>query len=99
MAATRIATSSNRDLQPLGTGGQLTIGASEALSALLTRELTSAHAALFAEPQARSERGEVDWCAECTGPADPLSHLPPEQAVPVQAELDRLEADIRALMA
>jgi hypothetical protein len=99
MVATRIATTSTRDLQPLGTGGQLTIDAAEVLFALLTRELTPMHAALFAEPHANSERGEVDWYAEGTGPAEPLSRLPPDQAAPVQAELDRLSHDIRALMA
>jgi hypothetical protein len=99
MAATRIATTSTRDLQPLGTGGQLTIDAAGVLFALLTRELTPGHAALFAEPHANSERGEVDWYAEGTGPAEPLSRLPPEQAARVQAELDRLSSDIRALVA
>jgi hypothetical protein len=99
MVATRIATTSTRDLQPLGTGGQLTIDAAGVLFALLTRELTPMHAELFAEPHANSERGEVDWYAEGTGPAEPLSRLPPEQAAPVQAEFDRLSGDIHALVA
>ena len=99
MAASRIATTSARDLQPLGTGGQRTIDSAEALTALLARKLTPAHAALFAEPHANSERGEVDWYAEGTGPAEPLSRLSPEQAAPVRAELDRLSDDIRALVA
>lgn len=99
MVATRIATTFTRDLQPLGTGGQLAIDAAEALFALLTRELTPTHAALFAEPHANIERGEVDWYAEGAGSAERLSRLPPEHAAPVQAELDRLSGDIRGLVA
>jgi hypothetical protein len=97
MVASRIATTSARDLQPLGTGGQLVIATAPTLLALLARELSPAHAALFAEPQPNSARGEVDWYAEGSGPALPLDQLPPDQRATIEARLDRLSDDIRAL--
>ncbi|HEY0181284.1 MAG TPA: hypothetical protein VGC09_00615 [Rhodopila sp.] len=94
MTATLIATTSTRDLQPLGTGGRLAIDAAEPLMALLRHRLSAEHAALFAEPHVNASRGEVDWYAEGTGPAVPLPDLSPEQAAPVRAQLDRLSQDI-----
>jgi hypothetical protein len=99
VTATIIATTAARDLRALGTGGQLTIGAAGALLALLTRELSADHAALFAEPQPHPQRSEVDWYAEGSGPALPLSQLPADQQAAAQAVLDRLGGDIRALIA
>lgn len=97
MARSLIATTSARDLQPLGTGGQQTVAAAEAIHALLLRELTPAHAALLAEPQPNTARGEIDWYAEGSGEAVPLASLPPAEADRARAALDRLSADIRAL--
>lgn len=99
MTRSLVATTSAQNLQPLGTGGQLAIGAAEALHALILRELTPAHAALLAEPQPNAARGEVDWYAEGDGEAVPLPRLPPEAAAPVRAELDRLTDDIRTVSA
>ena len=98
MAATRIATTTVRELQALGTGGQRAIDAADTLLALLARELSPAHAALFAEPQADAARGVIDWYAEGSGPAPPLSTLPPDRAAAAQARLDALTGDIRVLI-
>ena len=92
-----IAVTSSRELQALGTGGQLAIEAAAALSALLARELTSDHAALFAEPHRNEARGEVDWYAEGKGPAVPLAEVSPDAARTARAILDRLTDDIREL--
>lgn len=96
MASSLIATTSNRDLQALGTGGRRSIDVAEALGALLSSQLSPAHAALSTEPQPDSARGEVNWYAEGSGPAEPITRLSAEQAAPVQAEADRLVADIRS---
>lgn len=98
MAATRIATTAIRDLQVLGTGGQRTIDAADTLLALLTRELSPAHAAIFAEPQVDAARGVIDWYAEGSGPAEPLSTLPPDLAAAAQARLEALIHDIQGLI-
>jgi hypothetical protein len=98
MASSLIATTSNRDLQALGTGGRRSIDVAEALAVLLGNQLSPAHAALFAEPQPDSARGEVNWYAEGSGPAEPITRLSAVQAAAVQAEADRLVADIRGLI-
>jgi hypothetical protein len=98
MPSSLIATTSDRDLNALGTGGRRSIDAAEALAALLGSQLSPAHAALFAEPQPDIARGEVNWYAEGSGPAEPFTRLPAEQAATVRAEADRLVADIRGLI-
>jgi hypothetical protein len=97
MPTSYIAVTRARDLQALGTGGQLAIEAASTLAALLSRELSPAHAALFAEPHPNPARGEVDWYAEGEGPVAPLAEIPEPERAAVQAELDRLVGDIRRL--
>ena len=97
MASQRIATTRSRDLQPLGTAGQLAVDSWGALSALLARTLSPAHAALLSEPVADAARGEIDWYAEGDGPATPLTDLPPASRVAVAGQLAVLRGDIMAL--
>jgi hypothetical protein len=93
--ATRIATTRSQDLQALGTAGQLAIESWGALTALLARELSPAHAALLAEPAANPARGEVDWYG--AGEALPLTSLPQAQREAAQARLDDLVGAIVTL--
>jgi hypothetical protein len=99
MTAMRIATTRGQDMQPLGLGGQRVIDAAASITAVLTRTLSAAHAALFAEPEADTARGEIDWYAEVHGPVGVLSELPEPQKSTAQAELDRLTAGISQLAA
>jgi len=97
MTAMRIATTRSQDMQPLGLGGQRVIDAAASIAAVLTRMLSPAHAALFAEPEPDAGRGEIDWYAEVAGPVAVLSELPEPQKSAAQAELDRLTAGISTL--
>ena len=99
MASLRIAGTDNRTLQALAAAGQTGIEAWGALHALLERELSPAHAAVLAEPVANEVQGTVDWYAAGEGEAARLIDLPPAARDPLQAVLDRLLADIRALAA
>lgn len=97
MASIRIATTRAGDLQALAAAGQAGTEAWTTLHALLTRELSAAHAALLAEPVVNESQGSVDWYADGAGDAVRLADLPPGPRAAAQAELDRLTADVRAL--
>lgn len=99
MAAIRIATTRQRDMQPLAVAGQTTIEAWLTLQTVLARELGPAHAALLAEPVLNPALGEVDWYADAAGPVRPQSALTAGEQAAVWAEAGRLVADIRALAA
>lgn len=99
MAITRIATTRQRDLQPLGTAGQTAIECWSVLSTLLMREIDPAHAALLAEPVVNPGRGETDWYADGNTPAVPLTMADPTTRDAAKGERTRLEEDIRALAA
>jgi hypothetical protein len=97
MASSYIGVTHAGELQALGTGGQLAIERAGPLAALLRRELSPAHAALFAEPHPDPARGEVYWYAEGDGPAVPLAELPDAERWAAQAEFDRLFGEVEAL--
>ncbi len=99
MAVLRIATTRQQDLQPLSTAGQNAAEAWSTLTAWLTRELSAAHAQLFAEPVVNAARGETDWYADGDGPAAVLTALEAEAQQTVRAELTRLITDLQALVA
>ena len=97
--AVLVATTRARDVQALGTAGQLTTESWSALHRLLEQRLSPAHAALLAEPVTNAAQGETDWYAETGQPVRRLSSLPPDERTVAQGELDRLTADIQALAA
>lgn len=97
MAINRITTTRQRDLHPLGTAGQTTIESWSVLAALLTRELSPAHAALLAEPVVDIARGETDWYTESDATPVQLGLIDQQAQAAVRAEQERLERDIRAL--
>ncbi len=99
MAAALIATTRAREIQALGTAGQLTTDSWAALHRLLTQRLGPDHAALLAEPVTNAAQGETDWYADTALPARPLSSLPPDEAAAARAALDRLSGDTLALAA
>ena len=99
MPAQRIATTRQRDMQPLAVAGQTTIEAWLTLQTLLTRELGPAHAALLAEPVPNPALGEVDWYADAAGPVRPVQALPPAEQAALWTEAGRLVEDTRALAA
>lgn len=92
-----ITTTRTQDLQPLAAAGQTAVEAWRTLHTLLLGELSSAHAALLAEPVANEARGEVDWYAEGNGPALRLQDLEGPARAAAQARLDGLVGDIQAL--
>jgi hypothetical protein len=99
MATLHIGTTRLQDLQPLAAAGQTATQAWAVLSALLSRELSPAHAALLAEPVENSARGETDWYADGDGPAPPIDTLPPDARAAAEDVLGRLIADIERLAA
>jgi hypothetical protein len=99
MAIIRIATTRQRDFQPLATAGQTAVESWSVLVALLARELSPAHAAFFAEPVENPARGEIDWYADSDGEMIPLPLADPAIQAAATAERNRLEQDIRALAA
>jgi hypothetical protein len=99
MAIIRIATTRQRDFQPLGTAGQTAVESWSVLVALIARELSAAHAALLAEPVVDAARGETDWYAEGNGTATPIGMADPAVRSAAVGERARLERDIRALAA
>ena len=97
MASLRIATTRTQDLQPLAGSGQAGVAAWGALHALLTRELSAAHAAVLAEPMVNEAQGTIDWYAEGEGAGARLIDLPEPVRARVQARLDQLAGEIGAL--
>lgn len=97
MAVIRIATTRQRDFRPLGTAGQVAIESWSVLTTLLARELSSAHAALFAEPVVDATRGETDWYAEGDGTPMPIGLADPGVRQAVLTERTRLQQDISGL--
>ena len=97
MAIIRITTTRQRDFQPLGTAGQTAVEAWSVLSTMVSRELSPAHAALFAEPVIDAMRGETDWYTEGDSPPIPISLADPTVRAAVLDEKARLERDIRGL--
>jgi len=89
-----IASSSNTELTPQGSGGRLAHQHWEQITSHLRRTLSDRHAALFAEPNPDPARGAIDWY----GPegAVPLDSLPDPERAAAEAELAALVADIRA---
>jgi len=96
MANLRIATTRSQDLQPLAAAGQTAIESWRRLHAMLSKDLSPAHAALLAEPVVNQARGEVDWYAEGDGPAIPLQDLPEPARAAAGARQGQLVGDIRA---
>jgi hypothetical protein len=99
MSSLLVATTRLQDLQPLAAAGQTPTEAWAVLSALLTRELSPAHAALLAEPVENPSRAETDWYVEGDGPVLPLDQLDPAARTAAEARLDTLVADIERLAA
>lgn len=99
MTTQPIATTAGRDLTPLGTGGQRAVDCWDTLTLLLERELSTAHAALLAEPLTNAARGAIDWYARGEGAAAPLSALPEAARAAVSARLEALVGGIEALAA
>jgi hypothetical protein len=99
MAVIRIATTRQRDFRPLGTAGQIAIDSWSVLTTLLARELSPAHAALFAEPVVDAARGETDWYAEGDGSPVPIGLADPGVRETALNERARLEQGIRGLAA
>src|SRR4051794_2605977 len=98
MTTRRIAVTSGAEFQPVGAGGTLAVDHWDALTAQIALELTPAHAALFAEPQRRDGRGEIDWYAEGSGPAERADTLSPAERDSLLAEWSKLRTEIRELV-
>ena len=91
-----IATTSNADLQTLGTGGQSAVSAWGQITNHLRRSLGEAHADLLAEPNPDPDRGTTDWYGPRIGACVALLDLPEPQQSTSRAKLARLLGDIRA---
>lgn len=97
MTGTRIDTTRSQDVQALVIGGMSVVDAWSTLSALLTSQLSSDHAALLAEPVPNPARGETDWYAEGPGKVTRLAELPPDERAAANAVFQQRRADITQL--
>lgn len=97
MSRTPIAITRDEELEPLLLDGEPVVDAADTIAALLARELSPRHVALFAEPVPDPVRGEIDWFAGGEGAVAPFASLSGEARAAAQAELDRLIGDIRSL--
>ncbi len=95
MATHRITTTRNAELQAFGTGGMIATDAWAALSSLLERDLSPAHAALLAEPHPGN--GIVDWYTKGTVAPVRLADAPADVRAAAEATLAKLTNDIHAL--
>lgn len=93
----KIASRSSSGLRPQGTGGQTALEIHPTIDRYLRRNLSAAHADLFAEPNVVSVGSMVDWYASIETPAAPrlLSDVPEERRAALYARLAGLVNDIR----
>jgi hypothetical protein len=91
MARSLAATTRDAELRALAVAGQPVAGAWAQITGHLTRRLSPAHAALFAEPSPDPTRGTTDWYAEGEGETKSLDEVPS-----LLPRFEQLVADIRA---
>ena len=95
--STRIAVSLRGQMRALASQGIFATDCYEQLKAILQQKLGADHAALLAEPQHNAEGNSVDWYAEGSGPAVPLTELSEPEAQALRAQAGALAADIASL--
>ena len=93
----RIAVSLRGQMRALASQGIFATDCYEQLKAILQQKLGADHAALLAEPQHNAEGNSVDWYAEGSGPAVPLTELSEPEAQALRAQAGALAADIAGL--
>ena len=93
----RIAVSLRGQMRALASQGIFATDCYEQLKAILQQKLGADHAALLAEPQHNAEGNSVDWYAEGSGPAVPLTALSEPEAQALRAQAGALAADIAGL--
>ena len=93
----RIAVSLRGQMRALASQGIFATDCYEQLKAILQQKLGADHAALLAEPQHNAEGNSVDWYAEGSGPAVPLTELSEPEAQALRAQAGALAADIASL--
>ena len=93
----RIAVSLRGQMRALASHGIFATDCYEQLKAILQQKLGADHAALLAEPQHNAEGNSVDWYAEGSGPAVPLTELSEPEAQALRAQAGALAADIAGL--
>ena len=93
----RIAVSLRGQMRALASQGIFATDCFEQLKAILQQKLGADHAALLAEPQHNAEGNSVDWYAEGSGPAVPLTELSEPEAQALRAQAGALAADIASL--
>ena len=93
----RIAVSLRGQMRALASQGIFATDCYEQLKAILQQKLGADHAALLAEPQHNAEGNSVDWYAEGSGPAVPVTELSEPEAQALRAQVGALAADIAGL--
>lgn len=93
----KIASRSSSGLRPQGTGGQTALDIHPTIDRYLRRNLSAAHADLFAEPNVVTIGSTVDWYSSLETPAvpQPLSMVPEDRRAGLYGRLARLVNDIR----
>ena len=93
----RIAVSLRGQMRALASQGIFATDCYEQLKAILQQKLGPDHAALLAEPQHNAEGNSVDWYAEGTGHAVPLTDLAEPDAQALRTRAGALASDIAGL--
>jgi hypothetical protein len=98
MARSLAATTRDAELRALAAGGQPVAGAWAQITGHLTRRLSAAHAAIFAEPSPDPARGTTDWYAEGEGAIGALDD-DPARAARFEALVGEIRAESQRLLA
>lgn len=79
-------------MRPLGTEGERSF---TRVMALIERNLSPRHAAVFADPVPVRDGSGIDWYTNADGEVLPLAQLPPRDADAVRRELAAILSDLR----
>jgi hypothetical protein len=97
MASTFIVTIPKAEYNPLLYQGIQVASSYPQLQAIITNNLSAAHAAIFAQPFSTQVGDDIDWYSQTSGPAANLTTLPPERQQQIKAHLQQMGAEIAEL--
>ena len=92
-----VATTNAREFRSLSAGGQRAINSYDQLVGYVRRSLSAEHAGLFAEPFPDESKGTIDWYADISGDAKPLSSLTEAEQQAARDRLATLTGEIRTV--
>jgi hypothetical protein len=97
MASTFIVTIPKAEYNPLLYQGIQVTNSYPQLQAIISNNLSPAHAAIFAQPFSTQMGGDIDWYSQAAGPAVNLTSLPAERQQQIKTYLRQAGAEIAEL--